>query len=431
VPDGLRPDPPLSARARAARIASRRRGVLTLAAALLVIVAGAALVSRLPAGSLPSAAQGPTPTPPPSDRPVSVTVGAEPQTIRLDAADSAALLDMPDEPVDLQIAVIQTPGQGMSIVSLFRNDGGLLVSFDPGQTRSLRLALAAPSGPLRLRLDAGGTGELSLSVAAEALPAGAIPLEVLDVPPGKVAVTLPDGLTGVMGTGLAAGQWVDIYATIRFEDADSEFQNPLGVETPDPGAASQVTTRRLTEAAPVLAVAEGSVTLAVSPQDAAALTWALEARMPFTLIPVAEPSATPAGVAPVIATPALPAGQVAVALAAWQATVIGGELALNRPVDVYLTFMVVDVDEEFQAPLATPPTAAGTTIASPLLGIQGGVSAPDGTPQITTQRMIEGATVIGIENGMITLAVSPEQAAVLMWAIEAQVPAILIPLAED
>ena len=49
VPDDLRPDPPLSARVRGRagqRAGSRRRGVVTLAAALSVAVLGLVLLSR-------------------------------------------------------------------------------------------------------------------------------------------------------------------------------------------------------------------------------------------------------------------------------------------------------------------------------------------------------------------------------------------------
>ena len=125
-------------------------------------------------------------------------------------------------------------------------------------------------------------------------PAGAPqPIPALNVPDGMVVMTLPNNLTGVLGPALEAGQAVDVYATVLFTDAgDGEFQVPLGMNTPGPDVTPGLNTQRVIEAAPVLLVTNAGISLAVSPQDATTLTWLIEARMPFTLIPAAEAAAT-------------------------------------------------------------------------------------------------------------------------------------------
>ncbi len=315
VPDGLRPDPPLSARLRQGRAAALR-GWLTLAAALLVIVAGAALVSRLPAGAPPLAAPGPadtstpttiptlTPTPVP---PITLAAGGDPQTIRLSSSANSVLLRMPEEPVEIVIEVVGQPPSVTDMVGLFLENRLLLVGFYPLQTAYLRLALRAPVGPLNLMvMSTSGmwtTQELRLSVVAFTPQSAEVPLEALpeiplDLPAGTVAVALPDALTGVMGGTLTVDQPVDVYLTMLFVDVDGEFQAPLVTMPPaaatailddsvGPATAPRVTTQRAVEGATVIGLGGEMITLAVRPQDANTLAWAIEAHMPITLIPLA------------------------------------------------------------------------------------------------------------------------------------------------
>lgn len=311
VPDGLRPDPPLSARFRQGRAAARR-GWLTLAAALLVIVVGAALVSRLPAGGPPFAAQGPADTPTPTAiptltptpvPPITLTVGGEPRTIRLSSSANSALLRMPEEPVEIVIEVVGQPPSVTDMVGLFLENRLLLVSFYPLQTAHLRLALRAPVGPLNLVYIATSgmwtTQELRLSVVALPPLSAELPPEL---PPETVAVALPGELTRALGGALVVDQPVDVYLMILWVDVDEAFQAPLvaapdvvatAIASPTPGdsagsaAAPRVTTQRVVEGATVIGLDGGTITLAVRPPDATTLTWAIEAGLPITLIPLA------------------------------------------------------------------------------------------------------------------------------------------------
>ncbi len=53
------------------------------------------------------------------------------------------------------------------------------------------------------------------------------------------------------------------------------------------------------------------------------------------------------------------------------------------------------------------------------------------TLRVATRRVIEGATVVGLGEGTILLAVPPQDATTLTWAVEASLPITLIPLAGD
>ena len=185
VPDGLRPDPPLSARVRAGarhHVGSRRRGLATLAAALSVAVLGLVLLSRLPGEGPSSAAQGSEATRTPgavAPLPVALMLDAEPQAIRLGGELPAVLLDLPDAPLTLTVAVAGAPTGGPVVVG-YRPDARPLFSFDPALTRRLRLELSAPPGQVRLFLDPGTSGgdeTLTLQVSVAGLPE--------DAPAGK------------------------------------------------------------------------------------------------------------------------------------------------------------------------------------------------------------------------------------------------------
>ena len=140
VPADLRPDPPLSARVRGRagqRAGSRRRGLATLAAALILALLGLVVLASLPGDGLTTAAQGPTLAPtetPLPPQPVALALDAEAQMITLGEGLPAVLLDLPDAPSVLSVAVEGASAGGPMVVG-YRPDARPLFSFDPALTR--------------------------------------------------------------------------------------------------------------------------------------------------------------------------------------------------------------------------------------------------------------------------------------------------------
>jgi hypothetical protein len=66
------------------------------------------------------------------------------------------------------------------------------------------------------------------------------------------------------------------------------------------------------------------------------------------------------------------------------------------------------------------------SVVKPEDAIQVGVPVEIGEPALTVQRVIADAQVIGIFGDFITLAVSPDDAVVMQWLIDSEVPIMLI-----
>ena len=244
------------------------------------------------------------------------------------------------------VEVVTPPAVAGPVVVGYQPEVRPLFSFDPTLTERVRLELVAAPGDVSLFLDAGESGrqeDVTLRAWVET-PAGAPqPIPALDVPDGMVVMTLPNSLTGVLGPALEAGQAVDVYATVLFTDAgEGEFQVPLGMNTPGPDVTPGLSTQRVIDAAPVLLVTNAGISLAVSPQDATTLTWLIEARMPFTLVPVAEAAATPVVPDGPTGAAVLPSGKVAVSLSLARVGLSGRDRRPGTMVDVYMTMLYVD-----------------------------------------------------------------------------------------
>jgi hypothetical protein len=83
-------------------------------------------------------------------------------------------------------------------------------------------------------------------------------------------------------------------------------------------------------------------------------------------------------------------------------------------VDVVAAMLFVDVGDGVQS------------VVKPEDAIQVGVPVEIGEPALTVQRVIADAQVIGIFGDFITLAVSPDDAVVMQWLIDSEVPIMLI-----
>ncbi len=112
------------------------------------------------------------------------------------------------------------------------------------------------------------------------------------IPSGKVAVALPFDVA--QAPALQDGDTVDIYLSLLFVNVDERFQEVAITPAPtvDPELASQ---RAVDDALIVHVGAVGVeaeieetldvITVAVSPEDAEVLTWAVEARLPIAFLP--------------------------------------------------------------------------------------------------------------------------------------------------
>jgi hypothetical protein len=109
-----------------------------------------------------------------------------------------------------------------------------------------------------------------------------LPLHMkLPVPSGKVAVLVPQDRNAT--AAWRPGDLVDVSVTFVYVDVDNTYQTP--VVTPIPNAAPHTVTRTIIKAAQVLQVNVGVVQLAVSPQDATTLNWAIDSKLTMTLLP--------------------------------------------------------------------------------------------------------------------------------------------------
>lgn len=140
---------------------------------------------------------------------------------------------------------------------------------------------------------------------------------VLMLPTNKVAVTIPVNLIAAVPYWFKVGDVVDIRADIIFVDVDPQFQElpgatvvfvtpnsqsqevivnpaPMGSATP---ANYQHIVQVIAREAEVLSIqpmeGNATVTLAVSPQEAQVLTWAVESGMPLSFSLSTDGEATP------------------------------------------------------------------------------------------------------------------------------------------
>jgi Flp pilus assembly protein CpaB len=104
-----------------------------------------------------------------------------------------------------------------------------------------------------------------------------------ELPTGKVAVAVPLDLIESVVTPIREGDRVDVIATLLFVDISGD--NPLNLPTVEPGEARPVTERIVSNAEVVYVRPSGMeiVTLAVSPQEAEVLTWAIDASVTLRL----------------------------------------------------------------------------------------------------------------------------------------------------
>ena len=111
-------------------------------------------------------------------------------------------------------------------------------------------------------------------------------------------------------------------------------------------------------------------------------------------------------------------------------------------IDILAGFLFVDVDE-FQQPLSITSSETTNTQGTWILGDLYNEVNEDSSPQFMIQRVISGVEIIGIESSaypitiyndepeeFIMLAVSSDEADILVYLIEAQIPMALMYTAE-
>lgn len=127
--------------------------------------------------------------------------------------------------------------------------------------------------------------------------------------------------------------------------------------------------------------------------------------------PGADRLSTPTPIPTLPPTTTLPEGTVAMTLAPSAYSVGVGPLEAETRVDLYASLLLVQLDDEN----GDPPV--------PLLGSLGAPLPEGAEPQVITQRIIENAWVVHVEEGgIVTLAVTPQDAVTLQWVLDAQVP---------
>jgi protein-disulfide isomerase len=274
------------------------------------------------------------------------------------------------------------------------------------------------SSEIRLRVtlepvEASATG-------ASTAPATPTPLEgTILLPHGTVAVSLPSGSYTVSDgdPNGYVGQYVDLYLSVVVIDLDEEgtsgdaltfpgiIQIVPGEEVqivtiPQEEQAGEVITERtfvnalVVSTGPYLAPFSnddpalrwetdqeewGAITLAVSPQDAVALNWALDAQLPIRIEPAEEP--------PTVAIAYSPKA--------------GDEFGVRTgdTVDIILAANQIRFD--------------GQTVQGHILP-----TGDTDSPRYT----LHGVKVTGIQVGVLNLELPPLEAAILQWAIDEEVP---------
>lgn len=123
----------------------------------------------------------------------------------------------------------------------------------------------------------------------------------ITLPSDKVAVSIPVGQIESVPFGIQEGDRIDVMATMLFIDAGNEYQV---LTTPDASAPPRLMTQQIAEDAMVVFIGRLAsdsnatplptdiVTLAVSPEEAVVLTWAIEAMLPLTFV-TGEADTTP------------------------------------------------------------------------------------------------------------------------------------------
>ncbi len=414
VPEELDLWPAVRARLRAGRTPSRWRGALTLAAAMLaVLLGGALLLAPMLNGAPGQYAAGfqaatPTPSAPPPPSPTALPAGP--------------------------------PGEGPSPVVLRRG-------------ADYTLPFQAQAGEwLRLRVEVAGAGEAAPDIVVRLEGIGDdVDVDLLSFNPARVSEVAVDfsparGGRALLALRLAGEETagedaVQVFVSLEHPPTVSlpPTVAPL-LPTPTPVPATEVAPWPATPATP--AAGEGEAAPFVVPLTSTPLGWMTEVSPwltpgPGALMPtpiVVTVTATPIGPLTVVPWPptptpipgsglALPPGTVAVSLAP-QAIPPG--LAEGDRVDVILSLLFVEVDGTFQAPVPSQATAlpshAPTLIPPPLEG------PPASGAWQSFQRVVQDALVVRIgPTPTITLAVSPEDATVLTWAADARLPVILVP----
>lgn len=188
---------------------------------------------------------------------------------------------------------------------------------------------------------------------------------------------------------IQAGSEVDVYSTCAFAaDGTVDCSQPANVN-------QTIATVIIGELGDTGSLSYDSISIAVAPDVFEHLNALNSLGMRFKLVKVDPFQSTPTAIA-------LPAGQVAIAMPlsegeAWQ---------LGDVVDVVTTYKFVDLDhtpDVFQQMITPEPELA---------------------PEVT-QRIAARVEIIGNDKRIVTLAVSPEEATILRWALDAHLPTTL------
>lgn len=234
-------------------------------------------------------------------------------------------------------------------------------------------------------------------------------------------------------------EFVDVYATLWYVDVDGEFQRVV----PETEGATRMT-QAVVRNAQVTAVDEDSltITLLVSDEEAATLSWVVTGRAPITLVNSgANPDrvfgirVTPTPVAPtptlqpeaqikivsVTTTPMDAAEALSQQISGKQAVAVPLDSAFNPPifpsigdrVDVFVTLLFVNVDGETQQIVTlTPPESR----------VEGA--------RLIHQKSVADAVVLGYlgnNHEVINLLVDPQDALTLTYLVESKTPLTVVP----
>ncbi len=247
---------------------------------------------------------------------IDLSMGAQEITLGYDNPQVVRFQSLSDRPVRLTIDTVSytTPEQNMPGVLVKEPEiavllpyGERLTTFQPGRTPRLEMDFMPPPDDeqfLVLSLLPDTLSEtdrrdivLRVSVAQTAVTPSSEVTGAIAVPPGKVVVSIPDSAFMLTGESLQEGQHVDVIGTVLAVEIDQNFSMPLIIE-PDMEAIKTVTQVLVDDAlvvhiglfpvddsATVDQMDQLIVTLAVSPEEATTLTWALDAKIPLAIAP--------------------------------------------------------------------------------------------------------------------------------------------------
>jgi hypothetical protein len=462
VPDHLDGWTPIQERVAMAQLTLNRRyplpGMLTLAAALIVVVIGVALVIggsfngfdvTYGGGLLQDAA---TPTPPPL---AALPVGSEGAIINGVLGDQILSLEaLIDEQVELHLYVhenaegpltLELFGQGMVDRREFS-----LFTFDPKRTPEVTISLTNDYGLLGLRL-LEGEGEqvnVSLRLGYPAWRAGLLPQSwPEDVPPmpGRGVMRLAlDQVEDRTGGAAMDGDWVRITFPMYYTQSGTIAYNGMDVSALGDDLRTLVS---LFDAArsPAVQVADGvwredftflarvsdqpgmgaapeAYSLLMLPVDYRLLSWALDSGFPVTVSGQYQLADAPAMLAD--GSLIIPPGSVAVTVDLDTLPGLSQDFQPGQMVDLFGALLNAPLEDgSFQEPVQPD----GVVIVPEGIVVQLGSHTEGLTLSIT--RTVTGAQVVANVDGLMTLAVSPEEATTLAWLIDAGVPLLIVPAA--